>query len=220
MKPHKIEVCLHCFNKGATICDRCKGFGLLSCKKLGPESVVLCRRCVGAGGGVCRCSFAASPILRERFRPFDITCFDFHGLHIEQAVNKLVDLFNLYTTFQDKERCVLCVIHGYSTSQQETTSSIRNKVRRICRLYSKHMKWWPGEDYDGNEGKTYMIPLSSMPHPSSSEFWDTKVEAQPGAQSNLTDLTWLRWVEENRLQKLACMSPDVPKPRDGETDPL
>jgi hypothetical protein len=214
MQPHKIEVCQHCFNKGAIVCNGCDGFGLRPRKELGSISVVLCRGCFGAGGRVCRCSFAASPGLRERFRPYDVTCFDFHGLNIEHAVSKFIDLFNLYTTFQDKERCVLCVIHGYSTSQQETTSSIRNIIRRICHLYSKHMKWWPGEDYDRNEGKTYVIPLSNMPHPSSEGFWDTKVEEQTGEQSDLTELTWVRWIDENRSQKLACMSPDVRLPRD------
>jgi hypothetical protein len=136
------------------------------------NGTVLCRRCTGAGGYVCPCSVGAALSPKDLPQKFDITCFDYHGDLIAEALERFVDMFNVYTTYPDKDRCVTCIIHGHSTSSDETSPSIKNTIRSVCRMYATRLKWWAGEDYNANPGKTYVMPLSPLPDPGTEEFWN------------------------------------------------
>ena len=100
---------------------------------------------------------------------------DLHGCLLHEALYRFIAFYNQCLNGQVGGQVGITVIHGYSTSSDPL--SIRNTLHRLCEMFKDRMIFRRGEEWNGNWGRTLVVPIESLP-PLTDKLFNSLVKDQ------------------------------------------
>ena len=86
---------------------------------------------------------------------------DLHGLTWTEAEAAFIDFYNGAVRQAGGNVGRLDLVHGYGS--KGTGGVLRTRLRRFLERYKSYLDFQPGENVDGNQGHTVVVPLKPLP---------------------------------------------------------
>ncbi len=89
-----------------------------------------------------------------------MSSIDLHGKTWADALPEFIELYN-YTLRAHSGGVELDVIHGYGSTGQGGV--LRKRIRGYLQRQGERLQFKPGEEVDGNQGHTVVMPVQPLP---------------------------------------------------------
>ena len=101
-------------------------------------------------------------ILRDSTMPeTDARTLDLHGLIWTEAHDTFIEFYNRAVRRATGNVGRLDVVHGYGSTG--TGGVLRARLRGYLERHKSYLEFQPGENVDGNQGHTIIVPLKLLP---------------------------------------------------------